>query len=132
MPTAGHVVKHLLDALRDGDLPATRAAFDDQCVIRASSALPWGGERTGKDGFTAMVRTMARLFAARINDYEIFTEQDVAVVRAHVTFTSRASGESTLMPITEIYRIRGHHVTELDVYYKDPHIIAGLASLAPQ
>ncbi|WNG93209.1 hypothetical protein [Mycobacterium sp. ITM-2016-00318] len=41
-------------------------------------------------------------------------------VSYRLTFTSRASGQSVEMGMTEMFTVRGALVAELDVYYKNP------------
>jgi uncharacterized protein len=121
------VARALLDSMRSGDLGGALATITDDCVIRASTALPWGGERVGQEGFSGILQTMATLFATEIHSYEVFADGDVAVIRAQTTFTSRSTGQAAPMAIAEIYRVRDGRIAEMDVYYKDPQVIGALA-----
>src|SRR5271168_3677152 len=121
------VARALLDSMRSGDLAGALATITDDCVIRASTALPWGGERVGQEGFSGILQTMGTLFAADIHSYEVFADGDVAIVRAQTTFTSRSTGQATPMAIAEIYRVQDGRIAEMDVYYKDPQVIGALA-----
>jgi ketosteroid isomerase-like protein len=124
--TAGAAATQLLDAMKDGDLETAFAALSADNVIHEPASLWYGGDWKGPEGFGQILTTMSQYFDIQINGYEIFEAGEIAVMKADITFTAKATGRSLTMPVVEIYRGTGGQLVDMDIYYKDTAALLAL------
>ena len=125
----GPVAAKLLDSFIAGDLDGAVSTIHADCVVHESRALPYPGDWHGPAGFAELVGIMVSLFDVTFAGYEIIDNGDMVSMRAHATFTARATGRSLETSIVEIYRFADGQIVDADIYYKDP---SGVRELTEQ
>jgi ketosteroid isomerase-like protein len=123
------VAAKLLDSFIAGDLAGAVSVWHPDCVVHESRALPYPGDWHGPAGFTELVTTMTGLFDVTFAGYEIIDNGEMVSMRAHATFTAKATGRSLETSIVEIYRFADGRIVDADIYYKDP---SGIRELTEQ
>jgi hypothetical protein len=122
----GAVAARLLDSFIASDLAGAVSTIHADCVVHESQALPYPGDWHGPAGFTELVGVMTGLFDVSFAGYEIIDDGDQVSMRAHATFTARATGRSLSTSIVEIYRFRDGQIVDADIFYKDPSAVRAL------
>jgi uncharacterized protein len=125
-PLSGdQVVRALFDAVCAGDVESVTKFLREDIVVTEPKALPFGGVYRGRDAFLAeLLPAIVGPFQMGIEDVSVLGGGDrVAAVMA-VTYTSRKTGRSLVMPYVEIYGFNDGLVSTIDVY---PHDTAELA-----
>jgi ketosteroid isomerase-like protein len=125
--SSGAIAARLLDAFAAADLETALGTIHPRCVVHEPDAVPYAGEWRGRDGFGRLAAAMADLFEVSFRQRAIIHEGDVAVMRANVTFTSRATGRAVDTSVVEVCRVEEGLVVEADVYYKNPEAIRTLS-----
>ncbi len=117
------VVRRFYDFLRAGKLQEASEVMSEDVVIR-HTALPYGGEYHGRDGFLELLKRFTEsVTPSRLTDTEWLPSGNVMTARTVVRFTANASGEAVEMRVVEMSTVRDGEIVELDMYYKDPAAI---------
>ena len=125
--SSGAIAARLVDAFAVGDLESALRTIHPRCVVHEPDAVPYAGDWPGRDGFGRLAAAMADLFEVTFRQRAIIHDGDVAVMRADVTFTARATGRAVDTSVVEVYTVEGGLIVEVDVYYKDPEAIRTLS-----
>ena len=98
--------------------------YDDACVIREASTLPWGGEFVGKDGLRELLGKMTAHFEVTSRIIEIFASSTMAVVALiSMHLRSKRTGRSLEVQVAEITRSRDGRIVEQMPFYWDTQLI---------
>ena len=125
--SSGAIAARLVDAFAAGDLETALSTIHPRCVVHEPDAVPYAGDWPGHDGFGRLAAAMADLFEVVFRQRTIIHDGDVAVTRADVTFTSRATGRAFDTSVVEVYTVDEGLIVEVDVYYKNPEAIRALS-----
>lgn len=122
------IVRQFLEAAQAGDTATTEQLLHPDVRVIEADSLPFGGIVTGVDGFSRLVRQVFTTFAeTAVTVQEYLADGDSVVVLATMTGKSKASGESFLMPIAEIWRLREGRIVEIQPFYHDTQKINAMA-----
>jgi hypothetical protein len=121
------IARRMIDSFRAGDAETAFDCVDAEGVIREANRLPYGGDWVGPDGFRQIIATMSTTLEIDIVDYTVFDSDEVTVMKANITFTSRATGNKVTMPIVELYRAREGKLIDMDIFYKDTAALIALS-----
>jgi ketosteroid isomerase-like protein len=108
------------------DLDAAVALLADDFVVDEPASLPFGGVRTGPDGFRAVIGDLTKGYRLRLSNQKVRDAGDVVVVTLDIDLTSRATGRSVSMPLVDLYAVEDGRITRLDVFYKDTHEVLAI------
>jgi uncharacterized protein len=125
--SSGAIAARLLDAFAAADFETALRIIHPRCVVHEPDAVPYAGDWPGRDGFGRLAAAMADLFEVSFRQRAIIHDGEVAVMRANVTFTSRATGRAVDTSVVEVYRVEEGLIVEVDVYYKNPEAIRTLS-----
>lgn len=127
----GEVVRRFFGLLEEGKTEEMIDLVSDSAVIRESFALPFGGEYRGPSGMRDLLHGIRRMNdVAAIDNVEIEffdTAGEQVVVRMGFRATNRTTGRSMESRVVEIYTVRDGKVVDLDVFYRDPSMVAKIA-----
>ncbi len=126
MDDARSVVTAFLATLGQGDLDACCALFAPEAAIHEADSLPFGGSRSGPEGFRALLADVGHLYKLRLSEPTVNADGAVVMVRFRISLMSRASGRQVEMSVVDVYTVEGGLITDLDVYYQDTKAIADL------
>lgn len=120
MKSAADVVSTMLDGVKKEDAAAVLACIDKDLVCIEPASLPYGGEHRGLEAFKNNVLgvLMGRLII-KFGRCELLGSGDKVAASMDLTFTSRKTGNSIMMPYVEVYTCRNDKVVHLDVYPQD-------------
>ena len=129
MTDALSVVRQFGVALHEGDLDGACRYLHEDLLVREAGGLPYSGEYVGPQGFRALLNEINQHLELRAGPMtQDPLPTDSVISRFEATFISLNSGESVVLRLVEIYRVRDGQIVELDVYYKDPSAVSALLS----
>ncbi len=121
------VVGEFMNAIAEERYDAAGALLHPDFVVHEAGGMPFSGEYHGAAGFFELYAKMNEgLKLSPSEDIQFLHAQDTVAMRFPLTFTARASGESLVMNLVEVYTVRDGLIVDLDVYYKDPLAITEL------
>ena len=123
------VLERFLIAVQAGDFETVAGCFSPEVVVHEPAGIVVGGEHTGFDGWASMMTQLGQTYDLKVSSYEIVEADDRAFLMWTPTFTARATGRSADIRAIEVYQITDGLIVDIDVYYKEPGVLAGL--LAP-
>jgi ketosteroid isomerase-like protein len=118
----------LLDSVMAGDMGAALGTLHAENVVHEPASLWYGGDWKGPGGFAEILGLMTSKLDLKVNSYVVLDGGDHAVMKAEVTFTSKASGRTLDMPVVELYRSRDGQLVDMDIFYKDTAAVLELAN----
>lgn len=125
--TPSAIMDRFFGGYASGDIDSVAALFHPDSVIHETTALPFGGDYHGPDGFRRLLGAMLADFEFQALDPEYLPlGEDAIAVRMGARFTSRRSGAVVQFPVVEIYTMKDGLIHDVDVYYKDPSAVANL------
>lgn len=116
----------LLDSVMAGDMSSALSTLHADCVIHEPASLWYGGDWKGPDGFAQILQIMTEKLDLTVQSYEVFPAGDVTVMKAEISFTSKLTGRSLVMPVTEVYRALDGQLVDMDIFYKDTAALRAL------
>ena len=126
--SAADLEREVFASFARGDMQGLFSLFDDSCVIREASTLPWAGEFVGKDGLRELLGKMAAHFDVTSRIIEIFTSTSTAVVALiGMRLRSKRTGRSFEVQVAEITRSRDGRIVEQMPFYWDTQPISNEA-----
>ena len=121
------IVARFAKAIVEARLDDARLLLHDDFVTHEAGGLPYSGEYHGAEGFFELLGKMNEGLELTLgHSVQFLLAENTAAMRSHVTFTSRATGNSVEMSLVEVYTVRDELIVELDVYYKDPAAVTAL------
>jgi ketosteroid isomerase-like protein len=121
------VVQAFVDAFKRGELPAALELLAEDGIVDEAGGMQHSGVFTGGGkGFAALVEIMSKNMDARIDEDELIDAGDVVVSKMLLTFTSKRTGRSAKVKVTELYTVFGGKITFLDSYYKNPAAVLAI------
>lgn len=125
------VVRRYVDGIGRGDLKAILACLHPDFVLNEPATLPYGGDHTGRDGFVGLAYGVAEHYATELLDSSVHDAGEFAVVRMRFRFTSKRTGASMEMPLTELYWFSDGLMIRGDIFYKDTKGVLALLDEQP-
>lgn len=116
----------LLDSIMAGDMPSALSTLHAECVVHEPASLWYGGDWKGPDGFTQILQIMTDKLDLAVQSYEVFPSDEVTIMKAEISFTSKLTGRSLVMPVTEVYRALDGQLIDMDIFYKDTAALRAL------
>jgi ketosteroid isomerase-like protein len=114
------VVEQILDHAANGCWDALRDVLNPSFEIIEPDSLPYGGAHRGAEGYMALMQRIGDLFDLEFAPDGLHALSDTTVLlRMHVTFTARATGRSTHLPILELLTVEDARVTRSHVFISD-------------
>ena len=99
----------------------------DEFVVHAAGGVPYSGDYLGAEGLSELIaKILPVLDLTPSPEMQYLVDGDKVVLYYRLTFTARASGESTEMGVAEVFSVRDGLIVELDVFYKDPSAVVAL------
>jgi ketosteroid isomerase-like protein len=120
------VVTQMLAAFYAGDLEKLQTYLADDIETYQSENLPYSGRYHGIDGFTGMASTIGTHYAVENLHTRMLDSGDETVIYMDLRFTSHATGRTAETSNVEWYTFRDGKVARINIYYKDPVIVAAL------
>ena len=129
MKSAAEVVTAMLDAVKREDAAGVLACIDKDMKCIEPPSLPYGGVHQGLEAFKNDVLgvLMGRL-VIKFGRCELLGSGDKVAASMDLTFTSRKTGKSIMMPYVEVYTCRNDKVVHLDVYPQDTQLLVEFLS----
>ncbi len=129
MKTAAEVVGAMLEAVKREDAAGVMACIDQDMKCIEPPSLPYGGTHLGSEAFKKDVLgvLMGRLII-KFGRCELLGTGDKVAASMDLTFTSRKTGKSIMMPYVEVYTCRNDKVVHLDVYPQDTQLLVQFLS----
>lgn len=112
-------VQRALDAFADGDMGVAAAVFHPDVQVNEATSLPFGGNHVGAEAFFQMLALLGEAYTVEVSEQHLTSAAEEVILRMQMTFTSRATGRSTVLSGIEVYRFTGGLISDIDVYYKD-------------
>ena len=120
MAAAENVVRNMLDAVLRGDGDAAMACIHPDIVVIEPASLAYGGVFHGRSAFQQDVfGVILGKLSIQIGRCEIMGSDTKVAASMDITFTSRKTGLSLMMPYVEVYTIKDDMIIHLDVYPQD-------------
>jgi len=114
------VVEQLLDHATNGRWDELRDVLDPNFEIIEPDSLPYGGTHRGATAYVALMQRIGELFDLEFAPDGLHTLGDRTVLlRMHVTFTARATGRTTHLPVLELLTVQDARVTRSQVFISD-------------
>lgn len=113
------VVRRYVDGIGRGDLKAILACLHPDFVLNEPATLPYGGDHVGRDGFVGLAHGVAAHYVTELLESHVDDAGEFAVVRMRFRFTSKRTGASMEMPLTELYWFSDGLMIRGDIFYKD-------------
>lgn len=88
-------------------------------VAHQAESLPYGGEYRGKDEFRELLTKIGETVEFEITLLGMHDADDTIVAVYLAKFTSRASGNSIEMLVSEVYGFTDGLISSVNVFYKD-------------
>jgi ketosteroid isomerase-like protein len=125
------LVEKFVDAFGDGRLQDALGLLHDEFVVHAAGDVPYSGDYRGAEGFSELIaKIMAVLELTPSPDMQYIADGDKVVLYYRLTFTSRTSGHSVEMDVSEVFTVGDGLIAGLDVYYKNPSAVSALLEVA--
>ncbi|HEX3289648.1 MAG TPA: nuclear transport factor 2 family protein [Mycobacterium sp.] len=125
------LVEKFVDAFGDGRLQDALGLLHDEFVVHAAGDVPYSGDYRGAEGFSELIaKMMAVLELTPSPDMQYIADGDKVVLYYRLTFTSRTSGNSVEMDVSEVFTVGDGLIAGLDVYYKNPSAVSALLEVA--
>jgi hypothetical protein len=125
------LVEKFVDAFGDGRLQDALGLLHDEFVVHAAGDVPYSGDYRGAEGFSELIaKIMAVLELTPSPDMQYIADGDKVVLYYRLTFTSRTSGNSVEMDVSEVFTVGDGLIAGLDVYYKNPSAVSALLEVA--
>jgi uncharacterized protein len=125
------VVTTWYDHVMAGELEEAAAMMSDDFVLYEPPALPYGGTYHGPQGFFEIMGKINELFEPSLaKPLEYLDAGNPVIIKLTGAFKSRATGETVLMDVVELYYVRDDKIVAMDGYYKDPAAIVAAAGQA--
>jgi ketosteroid isomerase-like protein len=114
------VVETWLHHATNGRWDALRDILDPSFQIIEPDSLPYGGTHHGADGYVALMQRIGDLFDLKFAPHGLHALSDTTVLlRMQVTFTARATGHSTHLPVLELLTVKDARVTRSHIFISD-------------
>jgi ketosteroid isomerase-like protein len=111
-----------------GEFEDAKKLLAPDFVVHEPRELPYGGEYHGFEGFLDLLNHLTAVAAIEpVSTPEYLPAGDVVMVKMIGRFTSPSTGRSVETGVLELVSFREGLIAELDVFYKDPGAVAGLA-----
>jgi len=110
-----------------GDVETALSTLHPELVVHEPDSLWYPGDWHGPQGFSDIIGLMTSKLDLEIKSYETFDSPQATVMRAEVTFTSKATGRSVDLSVVEVYKARDGRIIDMDIYYKDTAAVIALA-----
>ena len=101
------------------DLEGALAFIHPEVVAHEPESLPYGGEYRGKDGFLELMTKIWGTVSVEATPLGMHDAGDTIVAVYQGKFTSRDSGKSVEMPVSEVYGFTDGLISSANIFYKD-------------
>jgi len=120
------VVEQMFDHAANGRWDALRDVLDPSFEIIEADSLPYGGTHHGVEGYVALMQRIGELFDLEFAPDGVHALDDATILlRMRVTFTARATGRSTHLPVLELLTVKDGRVTRSHVFVSDTAALLG-------
>ena len=114
------VVGQMLDHAANGRWDELRDVLAPSFEITEPDSLPYGGTHHGVDAYVTLMQRIGEIFDLKFAPDGLHTLSDTKVLlRMHVTFTARATGRRTRLPVLELLTVNDARVTRSHVFISD-------------
>lgn len=121
----GDVVRAGYQAIRNGDLPGLLSCISPDVIMDRPSAFPWGGERRGRDeSVNSVLSNILSSVSIDVAESQVFEGDTDVVGTWSGTLTVRDTGETMDVKVVEIFSVEDDIIKKIDVYYKNPDLVA--------
>jgi len=115
----------MLDAVLRGDEASAMSHIHPDIKVIEPDSLVYGGVHNGLSAFhTDVYGVILSKLNIGIGRCEVIGSENKVAVSMDVTFTSRKTGQSLLMPFVELYTVCDEKISDLDVYPQDTKRLA--------
>src|SRR5436305_883500 len=119
-PPISGVVEQMLDHATNGRWNGLHDVLDPNFEIIEPDSLPYGGTHRGVEAYVALLQKIGGLFDLQFAPDGLHALDDTTVLlRMHVTFTARATGRSSRLPVLELLTVEADRVTRSHVFIGD-------------
>ena len=101
------------------DFDAAIEFIHPEVVAHEPESLPYGGEYRGKDGFYELMTKIWATVSVEATPVGMHDAGDTIVAVYQGKFTSKASGGSVEMPVSEVYGFTDGLISSANIFYKD-------------
>jgi uncharacterized protein len=112
-------LKGFVENFLGGDAEAALEFIHPDVVAHEPESLPYGGEYRGKDAFLDMMTKIVETAEVEATLLDMHDAGDTVVAVFLAKYTSRASGNSIEMPVSEIYGFTDGLISSVNIFYKD-------------
>ena len=118
--TAAEVLDTIYSRMRQGDWDGVQAMLTDDFKVLEPESLPFGGVWEGKDALQRLFPAVMQCFEdpAPVTKEVIGGKQWASMI-VDFTVTSKKTGERFTMTVSEVGRIQGEKLAELQIHYFD-------------
>lgn len=102
-----------------GKVEAALEFIHPDVVAHEAESLPYGGEYRGKDAFLELLTKIGETVEIEVTPLGMHDAGDTIVAVFLAKFTSRASGNSIEMPVSEVYGFTDGLISSANFFYKD-------------
>jgi uncharacterized protein len=102
-----------------GEMEAALEFIHPDVIAHEPESLPYGGEYRGKDAFRDMLTKIVETAEVEVTPLDMHDAGDTVVAVFLTKYTSRASGNSIEMPVSEIYGFTDGLISSVNIFYKD-------------
>jgi ketosteroid isomerase-like protein len=126
------VVRRFTTSLATGELETCRALVAEDLVFSEAPSLPFGGDRTGKQGMLDLLTAVGSDYRVRLAEPVIDQAGDRVLVRVSGTISSRATRREMPLEALDLYEVRDGLIARIDVFYKDAAAVTALREPATE
>lgn len=114
-----HTLMGFVENILGGEVEAAMEFIHPDVVAHEAESLPYGGEYRGKDAFRDLMTKVFGTVDIEVTILGMHEADDTIVAVFLAKFTSRASGNSIEMPVSEVYGFTDGLLSSLNIFYKD-------------
>lgn len=119
-------VRGMYDAFARRDLDAIREAIASDFEMEQSDVLPWGGKRSGPDGFFGFLGTLLSYVEPIVETGDLMDAGDHIVQVGHTSGTVISNGARFRLREVHAWRLRAGKVIGYRVYVDTVGMLAAL------
>lgn len=121
------VVERFITCLTSGDIDGALGQVADDLELVEAGTIPHAGTYVGPKGVVELITKIGELFAGfELGDASFHDAGEFVVGRMTATFISKSGDRRASMAVAEHYWVRDGKVSYVDVYYKEPGLLAEL------
>jgi ketosteroid isomerase-like protein len=119
-------VQRFYELLARNNFEEANRLLADDVVFHETTDLPYGGDYHGVAGITDLMGRVAAVAELSVVRVDYLSEENPVVAHVVARFASKATGVVIETDVIEIVHVRDGRITEMDIYYKNPAVVAAL------